>query len=289
MKVSIIITCYNSSKTIYKTIESCINQTYKNIEIIIIDDYSTDNSLDIINSFADNRIKVIKHNINKGAGVARQTGINAIRGDYMTFLDSDDYIKKDCIQILVYNALKHNSDIINPGYIIVNDKFDIIEERIPNKKIQKDKDKFKHDKSDTKRFMNPMLINSNLWKKVKYCERRFIEDTPTLFKILYYANKVVTIDYAGYYYVQNSNSLIHSANKVKYTIYRLLCAIDIYEFTKDKDFPDTKKHLYNLLNELFKLNPDIEELKKYKSDFIDIIKYFYKDNSEQIIYNIFKE
>jgi len=90
-KVSVIIPVYNSSKYLEECINSVINQTYKNLEIIIINDDSTDNSLDIINSFNDKRIKLIDLPKNGGVSNARNKGIEASTGDYICFLDSDDF------------------------------------------------------------------------------------------------------------------------------------------------------------------------------------------------------
>ena len=90
-KVSVIIPVHNSSKYIQECINSVINQTYKNLEIIVIDDKSTDNSVEIIKSIRDKRIKSIELKENVGAALARNKGIELSTGDYICFLDSDDY------------------------------------------------------------------------------------------------------------------------------------------------------------------------------------------------------
>lgn len=92
-KVSVIIPVHNSEKYIQECINSVINQTYKNLEIIIIDDKSTDNSVNIIKNIKDKRIKLIELSINSGAAIARNKGIETSTGDYICFLDSDDYWK----------------------------------------------------------------------------------------------------------------------------------------------------------------------------------------------------
>lgn len=90
-KVSIVIPVYNSSKHLEECINSVINQTYKNLEIIIVNDKSTDNSLSIINSFKDKRIKVINLKENSGVSIARNKGVEESTGELVCFLDSDDY------------------------------------------------------------------------------------------------------------------------------------------------------------------------------------------------------
>ena len=101
-KVSVIVPVYNVGKYLEECLNSIINQTYKNIEMVIVNDGSTDNSLDIIEKFKnkDNRIKLINQ-INKGVSVARNIGLLNSTGNYIFFVDPDDYIEIDCINKLV--------------------------------------------------------------------------------------------------------------------------------------------------------------------------------------------
>lgn len=112
MKVSIIIPVYNSSSYILRCIESVSNQTYNNIECIIIDDCGTDESITIAERFIQNtsnsvEFKIIHHQYNQGQSGARNTGINVATGEYIFFLDSDDAITSDCIEKLTDLALKY--------------------------------------------------------------------------------------------------------------------------------------------------------------------------------------
>ena len=124
--ISIIIPIYNVEKYIAKAIESCINQTYKDIEIVCINDGSTDNSSNILNEYAqkDSRIKVIDK-INEGVSVARNTGIEASQGEYLLFLDADDWycdnqviekvyskIQSDKFDVLYFNILSYYKTMI---------------------------------------------------------------------------------------------------------------------------------------------------------------------------------
>jgi len=97
-KVSVIIPMHNSSKYILECVDSVINQTYKNLEIILIDDKSTDDTLEKVSSIKDKRIKLIKFKKNEGAAKARNKGIEEATGDYLCFLDSDDYWVKEKIE-----------------------------------------------------------------------------------------------------------------------------------------------------------------------------------------------
>ena len=111
-KVSIIIPAYNAEKTIKKCLNSVCNQTYENIEIIIVNDGSTDNSLDICEEYEkkDDRIIIISKE-NGGLSDARNKGIDIAKGKYITFIDSDDYVDLEFISIMVSNIEKNNSDI----------------------------------------------------------------------------------------------------------------------------------------------------------------------------------
>ncbi len=111
--LSVIIPIYNAKDFIPKCIESVINQTYKNLEIILIDDGSTDGAGEIADFYAqkDNRIKLL-HQANGGESKARNVGLNMVTGEYYTFVDCDDWIEKDMYKELVETAQKYDADIV---------------------------------------------------------------------------------------------------------------------------------------------------------------------------------
>ncbi|MFY1045286.1 glycosyltransferase [Chryseobacterium sp. GP-SGM7] len=113
--ISINIPVFKCEKYILRCLESVKNQTYKNLEIILVNDCTPDNSMALINDFvrdnSDIQIDIIEHEKNSGLSVVRNTGIKYSTGEYIYFLDSDDEITKDCIQLLVSNALQTNSQI----------------------------------------------------------------------------------------------------------------------------------------------------------------------------------
>lgn len=120
--VSIIIPAYNAEKTIERCIESTLKQSYENVEIILIDDGSIDNTLQIVMKMAqkDARLKVI-HQDNQGASSARNKGIAVSTGEYLMFVDSDDWIKSDCVYDALVSAQKHQADIVLWNAIISKD------------------------------------------------------------------------------------------------------------------------------------------------------------------------
>lgn len=115
-KISVIIPIHNSSKHIKECLESVINQTYKNIEIIVVDDASKDNSLEVVKNIKDNRIKIIELKENVGAGKSRNKGIEEATGDYICFLDSDDYWLLDKIDRQIKFIEENNYIFIYGGY-----------------------------------------------------------------------------------------------------------------------------------------------------------------------------
>ena len=88
---SVVIPLYNKEAYVSKTLNSVLNQTYQNFEVILVNDCSNDNSLDVIQGIHDQRIKIIEHSENKGLSASRNTGINAATHPYIAFLDADDY------------------------------------------------------------------------------------------------------------------------------------------------------------------------------------------------------
>jgi len=109
-KISIIIPTYNREKLLIRSIKSILNQTYQNFEIIIVDDFSKDNTKNIINIFNDNRIRYIRLRKNKGASFARNIGIKKATGKYISFQDSDDIFHFDKLEKQINNLIKHDSD-----------------------------------------------------------------------------------------------------------------------------------------------------------------------------------
>lgn len=256
MKISVIMSAYNAQKTISRAIRSVLNQTYDDIELIVVNDCSTDNTEKIVKKYKDNRIVYIKHDVNLGAGCARNTGIKNATGDYIAFLDSDDYYNKEYIQTMVDGTENGTFDIVSSGYIAIEGK---------HKKTKKPKacksegNNYIKDNSGTIHFLSVQLVRKELFDHVEYCKRRFIEDSSTFVKLLYYAKNRNVLNYAGYNYVQNPESLIHSSSQYKQYLYNLLCAKDTHIFFSQVGHPE----MYDFRDFLAKFNsmniPEKEE------------------------------
>lgn len=219
---SIIIPVYNSEKYLSKCINTILNQSFDNYEIIIVEDGSTDNSGEIADQLSNNdsRIKVI-HVENGGAGKARNIGIAAAKGEYILFIDSDDYIEKDSLLIIYKNILNTNK----------NDLYLLKGKKIYNHSKPVDLDTFSDynyfnsliSKNDilnylsnlskypgspcTKTFKKDFLFNNN----IKFTEGNIAEDLIFIFKSILYADTIKIINSDYYYYKQDvSDSVTHS-------------------------------------------------------------------------------
>ncbi len=129
--VSVILPVYNAEKYIFNTLNSAINQTYKNIEIIIINDCSTDDSLKIVNSINDSRIKVVNLKNNKGVSNARNKGLEIAKGEYIAFLDSDDIWTSDKLRLQIEFMKKNDYKLSFTAYSISKNNKKVKEVSVP--------------------------------------------------------------------------------------------------------------------------------------------------------------
>lgn len=220
--VSVITPVYNVEMYLDTCIKSILRQSFSDFELILIDDGSTDNSLSICSAYAnkDRRIHVLTQT-NHGQAFARNRGIDYSHGDYLAFVDSDDYIHPQYLEILVSNLKKHQANIAICSFI----------------KGDKRNYKWEHfccdDEScckyNGKSFLRESIEkNSNkiwvLWdklfrkdcfKQIRLPENRIYEDNAVVYKLLYSANYVVDVDLSLYYYYENSNGTTELASPDK--------------------------------------------------------------------------
>lgn len=128
-KITIVVPVYNSEALLPRCIDSILDQTYRNLQIILVDDGSTDSSGKICDDYAkqDRRVEVY-HTANRGSVVARKEGILRARGDYIGFVDADDYIEPDMFALLLHDLCESNADFIHTGYIEETGKSRIVTE-----------------------------------------------------------------------------------------------------------------------------------------------------------------
>lgn len=234
-KVSVVITAYNLEGWLDKAISSVISQTYKNIEIIIVNDRSTDDTYKVIHKYKHNNNVIVINNIeNVGAGSSRKIGIAHSTGDFVLLLDGDDYISKDFIESLVNRQIETGADIVSGGITTVREHGAYTAETF-GKIVSEGIDKFKDYNKGRIIFLNNKLVKRNLYDVVQYSERRYIEDTPVIIPLLYYTNKIAYCNNAGYFYIQRKESLTNSSNIIKDAIFKALCAKDMINFFADKE------------------------------------------------------
>ena len=275
--ISIVTTCYNLEDYIEDCLVSLINQSYENLELIVVNDCSTDNSLSIIKKIADkdSRIKIINNDINLGAGKSRKIGIESANGDYITLVDGDDWITSNYLKTLYDSAKNNDADIVT-GHLEGN-KFCC---RLSDKWIFESEDeKLYYLQHETLNCLNNKLIKKSLWDKVPYCERRYIEDMTPYIKLIYYANKIISLeDFKDeyYFYTKRQNSLINSASNDKNKLFFGLYWVDLYEFFKEKNTKfNSIYNIYKVRNVVgdffYPGNADIEKIKnEYTNEYNEL-------------------
>lgn len=217
-KISVIVPVYNAAKYLDECIISIINQTINDIEIIIVDDCSTDGSKDIILKYIhDPRIKFLAIEKNSGVSYARNTGLKCAKGEYIGFVDSDDFISNDMFE----KMLKSNSDIISCGYKKCDDEGNVISNHpFPLKSLKSHEEICKAlSTAHETRFI--WFACRNLYKrelitenKIQFNEKLKIgEDSLFNMYSFYYANSVSVINESLYYYRSNPNSITSKKGK----------------------------------------------------------------------------
>ena len=122
MKVSIVIPVYNVEKYICRCIDSVLAQSYKNFEVVVVDDQSPDRSIELVESYQSEKIRIIRHVQNRGLPASRNTGVKHCHGDYLLFLDSDDFLKPHALEKCIAIAQDHQSDIVSFNSEHINDE-----------------------------------------------------------------------------------------------------------------------------------------------------------------------
>ena len=234
--VSIVIPVYNVEKYLDRCLNSIVNQTYENIEILLIDDESPDSCPFLCEEWKkkDSRIRVI-HKKNQGLGFARNTGIENAKGEYICFVDSDDYVDVNTIKECYVNAKKYHADVVIFGGCKVDNNGNIYESKKPCNSLRiYDGENvsnrlvssmigvgyYNHEKivgalSCCDLMISTELINKYNWRLVS--EREIIsEDCYSLLDLYSHVNKAVVVPEIFYYYCQNSMSLTKKYRNDRY-------------------------------------------------------------------------
>lgn len=288
IKVSIIIPIYNSEKYIDKCLESVVNQSLKEIEIIIINDGSTDNTLNIAKEIAkkDNRIKIFTQH-NKGAAIARNLGILKSSGKYIGFVDIDDYIEREMYFELYYKAIEGNYDIVTCSFVEEGTSCHNYFENalIEKNEIEGEEIKelyFKYiieDKSIgylplwNKIFKKEFIIENNLYIDK---EMVFGEDRIFCREAFLRAERIANVNKILYHYLKvndDSITMKYSISKVEYYLQdRREMVRFIVDNIKDRKMLEKGLDIYNsrifyklIYYSLMEIRTDKEWYKKYKN------------------------
>lgn len=298
--LSVIIPIYNVEKYLTKCIESVINQTYKNIEIILVNDGSTDNSKAIIDKYSsiDSRIKVINKK-NGGLSDARNVGIELAKGEYITFLDSDDWIELNMYEKLYKYIKQENADIVQCSYQKVYD------EEVNNQKNKEEVNIMSGEKSLYNLGEKTVVVWNKIYKRelfndIRFPKGKYHEDEFTIYKVLYKANKIVDLNLPLVYYRQREDSIMNS----KFNLKRL-DALEAFNerlaFYKEKNLDELQQitfaqilHFTNLFYIKIK-DSDIDNKheilkvlrKSIKKDYILFMKNKYVTLKQKILLTIF--
>lgn len=285
--ISIIVPVYNVSEYLDESIRSVLNQTYSNWELILIDDGSFDGSERICDEYAkrDTRIKVI-HQMNSGQATARNNAFSHVKGDYLTFLDSDDYWEKNYLFDMYALACKEDADIVAVGCKMIRDKKDIGHGNIIDKElVMSGEEAFKRMLCRNGLDSNPWgkLYKSEIWGASRFPEGKFYEDIPVLYKILLRSKCVAHLGeeplYA--YRVRNNSTTGESFSEKRFSYTEF--SREVYDFVCD-EYPQ-----YEREGKTFYMNAVVENylrLGRLKSqrEFDAYYKYLGKEINNNLLF-----
>lgn len=274
-KISIIVPIYNVELYLKRCIDSLLKQTYKNIEILLIDDCSTDLSANIAKEYADNFPYIcyfIQREKNGGLSAARNTGIKASTGKWLAFVDSDDWVDKNYIFTMYKDGVKNDSDIvINSSYYIVYDKKKVIHSisSVKTNSSHKEKIALLRFSSTSKLIKKELFIKYN----VKFPEDIWrCEDISTIVPLFTMTKKISIINQPMYYYFQRSTSLSNQNYKnadisfYPKTILRML-KFSISGFEKELEFRAISELMYGMVMIMIRSERSNKEICKYINRF----------------------
>lgn len=299
-KLSVVVPIYNVEKYLVKCIQSIVNQDYLNLEIILVDDGSPDSSPQICDEWAkiDSRIKVI-HKTNGGLSDARNIGIEVASGEYITFVDGDDFIKKDMYSKMMNSINKTGAEIAVCGRYIYDGK-------VEKKYHCLDSEKLYDSKTALKEMLCGGTVEEAVWDKIYKRELLYNirfpvgevnEDIIVMPKILVNSSKIIHVGEALYYYRKNNYGISKSGyNQKKSVVIKHIKDVKLYI---NSVYPDMNNELMIFqgrysYSQLLDLTLDKEKVKIYKSDYLEYIKMLkesypimiksnYIDNKKKII------
>lgn len=292
-KVSILVPVYNVSAYIEKCAESLFNQTFQDIEFIFVDDATPDDSIEklsiIIEKFPlrEKQISILHHDSNRGLAAARNTALEASKGEYIAVVDSDDYIEPDMIEVLYKKAIKENAEIVISDMIMeYHDRTEILQDYLSSNDNEHFTDIIKNEQSHS--FLCDKLVHRSLYLRAD-CRvpegLNYYEDRYVMSRIFYFAKKIVKVDRAFYHYVHyNSLAITKTKNSMHFeNVVRFWSQFD--EFLKEHNEYEKYKEIMTFPKMQSKVRLMIDThssqlRKEYCSIFIE---------EEKICFNLFNK
>ncbi len=287
MKVSVVVPVYNTEKYLRRCLDSLVNQTLKDIEIIVINDKSPDNSKLILDEYEKkfkSKIKVFHNKTNKGIGYNRNLGIKKAAGEYIAFVDSDDWVNETMYEKMYDKAKKDNLDLVICNFHKMLEKEnDELEEIEPDYKLKYFEDTVLKDKPELLLEVNlapwNKLYKKELLSEVEFPEKLKYEDAIVVVKAMERAKKIGMVDEKLNYYLVRNKSETTVMDKKVYDILEITKMI-IKELKKHDYYDDIKAYVEAMtIRNLFRytLQQKYQKDKKIRNDFIDKVFNYLND------------
>lgn len=277
--VSVVITAYNVAEYIEQSINSALAQTYGDIEVVVVLDNPTDCTAEIVKAIDSPKLKIVENEVNVGAGLSRRKGVNEAHGDYILLLDGDDWLEPQFVGNLYKKAVELDADIVSGG-VSIREPSGYYEIQCYGDCVTEGYEKIVKYWGQKIVFMNNRLIRKTLFEKVPYSHRRYIEDTPTIIPMLWYANKVLYVDEVGYNYRVNPKSLTHTSSFAKEFVFKGLCWCDLVEFFNTHDpglyeHLDIREYVRTIIAQMNARHFTPQELQPYASEWAEFTYRFF--------------
>lgn len=287
-KVSVIVPIYKVENYLNKCVDSIINQTYKNLEIILLNDGSPDRCGEIINLYArqDNRIKVF-HKENGGLSDARNYGMNFVTGDYVIFVDSDDWIKEDMVETLIKGSLESNADVVQSGFYYAYENYLLYDNRYYSENMDPivlDKEKLMYElvvNEKVKNFAWGKLYKTKLIKDIPFKKGVLFEDVFWAHNVMNRVNKYLIIHKPMCYYRQREDSIVATYTERNLDILKGLK--ERHKFI-ERNYINLVKESYKIIfitsmthYQLLKKKKNIKNRDDYMNEIKDYIRNNFKD------------
>lgn len=266
--ISIVVPFWNTEKYIQRCLDSLLSQTYLNIEVILVDDLSTDNSLNIINKYSlkDKRVRILQCKKKGGAGGARNLGLKRAHGKYVLFVDSDDYVKKNTAVEKIYRKAKDNNlCILESNYLKQEKSTNILPKRVVLlKNVLSGKEYWQSIPIASGSVCNKLYKTSFLIENNILFKHRKFEDVSFNAEAFMKAKRVMNINFVYYVYCVRENSITTSKPTIQ-------CLIDAYDLIKD-------------MRSLYYDNSSNEQLKmQYLQSYTRFFRFWHLYSDNQVV------